>query len=483
MVRGLKVLIPVVFMFLLAFSVAADMEVVRKDVRKNVFPGTDALFEVVIKNTGSVKDTFVVNYDQLNFYPFSDVLDFLIANPSKLSLGPLEEGKINVSIRTLKKAPQKKNYKVKIWVNSQSNRELKEEVILFLNVLPSDDLISVEPLFERMVAPESNKVFRFNLKNNADVDLDATVYASSELFEGSQEVKLKAEDISQVEFIFDLDPGAEIREYTYRVNTYLDKDLVGTFSDEIFVTPSPNIKETRELKEGFLKSTLTITKKNVGNSPLNLETSVSVSFFEKLFHSFSPKPKSIEKSGEFYTVLWETTLGPGESYSIIVKKNYLSLFTFVLLFLIFAGLLVYWVFRPVAVKKKIVRRGDQIIVHIAVQNRSGFEIREVEVIDIVPHLLSPTEKYGTLEPKRIHTGINGKKIVWNIPHISPHEELLLSYENSQKLKIHGSIRFPAALVSYKTKKHKIVRLKSNSAVLERKILPVEHKKYFVEHKK
>ncbi len=277
--------------------------------------------------------------------------------------------------------------------------------------------------------------------------------------------------------MFDLDPGAKIQEYSYRVNIYLDQDLIGSYSDVFLVTPNPNIREKREWTEGFLQKTLTITKENIGNSPLTVDTSTSATFFEKLFSSFTPEPTKKEKVGKLYNILWTHTLTPGEKYTITIKKNYLSLFAFVLLFALFAAILLYWVLRPVVVQKNVSRKGENLVAHLSIQNRSGFAMKEVEVIDIVPSLLELTGRYGTLEPKKIQTAMHGKKVVWTINQINPHEELLLSYEVSQKLKIHGRIQLPPALVSYKAG-HKVVRLKSNSAVLERKELPSkpEHKR-------
>jgi hypothetical protein len=90
----------------------------------------------------------------------------------------------------------------------------------------------------------------------------------------------------------------------------------------------------------------------------------------------------------------------------------------------------------------------------------------LSIIDVLPNTMGSPEDFGTLKPTTIQQGTKGKRFIWEIGNLAPHEERIISYKVKSTLKLIGETRLPACVVQYKTKKGKIISERSAALFLE-----------------
>jgi len=204
-----------------------------------------------------------------------------------------------------------------------------------------------------------------------------------------------------------------------------------------------------------------ITKKNEGNIVSTHRVETKYSLFKRVFTSTSPKAK--KESGKY---VWELTLEPGEKTDIKINTNYRPLFYGLIIIVLFIVGMLFHIERSVVLKKRIFRIKEdsqgisefKILLHL--RNGKHFGLRDVKVLDVLPHVISATQDFGTLKPTTVQKGKRSVRMVWEVGDLDPKEERVISYKVRSKINLLGEVRLPAATVQFINQKGSVVELKS-----------------------
>jgi len=257
--------------------------------------------------------------------------------------------------------------------------------------------------------------------------------------------------------------GKYERPGQYNIIIYL-KDENGNIvsSREISVTLLPVVKIPSNYTEkttsiGFLSFTTTIVIKNDGNTvapPFYLSEELPV--IAKGMFSASIPPVKEEVRGSTIVYSWYIPyLAPGEAIVIKYQVSFLGLW----LTLIIIGALTYFSYRytftatvvKICKYKGAIKKDKEIFVAVEVKNKTVRELNDVILTDRLPAVVQVVEKFDTLQPK-IRKSKGGTELVWNLGKLKPREERVVTYRIKPVMDIAGSLRLPAASLSYTGKK-------------------------------
>ena len=215
----------------------------------------------------------------------------------------------------------------------------------------------------------------------------------------------------------------------------------------------PDVTEVRTPESSFLVERTTIVKVNEGKLISHESYKKEFSWFEKLFTYVDPKPTSIEKNDK-YTYYWEFDLESGEERTIFVQTNYRNLVLIIIVAILLLTWLYYLTKRELSIKKKVTtikrsREGYSTLnIQVIVKNRSRQTLHEVKILDKLIGI-NEEPKFGMLKPDSIKKGLNGVKMIWNIPILRKGEERIIYYQTRLRLKVIGNFIIPVAVAKYR----------------------------------
>lgn len=230
-------------------------------------------------------------------------------------------------------------------------------------------------------------------------------------------------------------------------------------------------EEIVETKE-FLKTTKVIKLKNVGNGDVIDVYTLEKGFFSRIFTSSEPQWKKYDEEGK--TIFgWSTTLAPFEETTITIVESYRLPFGFFAAILLI--IILYYVLRsPIIIHKSATviatKEGgiSELKVLIIVKNRSGKEIKDVTILDKVPHIADVSKDFemGTLHPSKVlKHDKKGTLIKWEIRELDRFEERVLAYKIKSRLSVIGAFTLPIVVVRFATKGGRKRSSQSNSVRL------------------
>lgn len=237
-------------------------------------------------------------------------------------------------------------------------------------------------------------------------------------------------------------------------NIVSTKEMIVTLLSVVKI-PSNYTEKTTSI--GFLSITTTIVIKNDGNTvapPFYLNEELPIIARGMFSASIPPAKEEVRGSSVVYS--WYVPyLAPGEAIIIKYQVSFLGLW----LTLIIIGALTYFSYRytfTAAVVKTCkhygpIKKDKEILVAIEVKNKTVREMGNVMLTDRVPAIAQVVEKFDTLPPK-VKRSKGGTELVWNFGTLKPREERVVTYRIKPVIDVVGSLRLPAASISYTGKK-------------------------------
>ena len=255
-----------------------------------------------------------------------------------------------------------------------------------------------------------------------------------------------------------INPQTPPQEDTLVVKVISNNKTLDTKVAGIEVIEHKEASKDEKTKKGFLKTEQHITLTNVGNVIYTEGLKVESPFVQTLFTSSKPKGKFVKEDGKRYLVI-PVEVGIGESLTIIITENYITLL--IIAVLVAMIILVYYIVRsPLTIKKTAsniyLKEGGvselKVILHVS--NRGKSKLREIEIIDRIPNIVD-LEKgltIGTLHPTKIlkHEK-KGTIIKWFIDELDAGDERVISYKIKSHLSILGEFNLSAAIGKFKFK--------------------------------
>lgn len=207
---------------------------------------------------------------------------------------------------------------------------------------------------------------------------------------------------------------------------------------------------------GVLESSTTITSKNEGNSPSDIEVTAVIPSMARDIFVFDITPTMLEAQGSSIRVSWIfENVAPGEIVSVAYKFSLWKIWGSILL-IIFA---VYLAFKFVFTVKIIKRSGfagpivkdSEIPVSIEIINRSIHEVKDLVVKDFIPPIARVVPKFETVKPA-MHETSGGTEVSWKFDSLRAGEERVMTYKIKPKMDVVGSLRLNPATLNYSNRK-------------------------------
>jgi hypothetical protein len=332
--------------------------------------------------------------------------------------------------------------------------------------------VRITPVIAPSVDPREPIVVTLNVNNANNRDLKTVAFKiRSNLLNTDTIINLNGLEKKQLVFPIRIPADTPPQKDTLRVTALVpDGDEIIPFTAEpvdYAVMEYGEIASSVAEKDTFLKREWVYTLTNNGNAPKTTEYKLRSNFFQSWFTT-APGSHEIKLADGRYNA-WDISLGVGEHTTVAVTTNYRPL---LIIFLIVAVALgAYYLFRsPLVVRKSAVviaaREGgmSELKVLIEVSNRSGRPVKNVQVLDKVPHIASVVRDFdvGTIRPVKIaHDDKKGTLMKWAFEELDAGEERVIAYKIRSKLSILGQMRLPVSVTKCETSPGHERRTKSN----------------------
>ncbi|RLE42788.1 hypothetical protein DRJ19_03495 [Candidatus Woesearchaeota archaeon] len=454
---GLSLIVIVTVLAYVGFA-AADFELSVEAIKDRIRPDETAKFRLTITNNHAAAQTFKI---------YSLDIEWDVTTTT-LTISSGEEKTLTVLAKPLKKF-EPGVYGVKLYVKSLTTGEFKEKLLL-VSIGEEENLsyapaVSMDIDMIEVLAPEEVVNVKVNLENKNILKLDnLSLVISSELGAFNKVVNLQLDSLEKktIELNFKIPKNQQPKEYKVMFDLLHGNKALASEIKLVEVSEStPPFSREESVERKFLKIIKTVTFTNDGN----VRNAQTVEIPARAFTSTIPKASIVSKDGKkFFT--WEIELAPGESSSIVLITNYRIIFYLIVLALV--CLFIYAKFRQVAIVKKtvsdvVVGEGGGIAkarVMIDLVNKSKKELRNVDILDILPNIAKVGKEFpeGTLKPSKILAHKEkGTILNWKIDVLAPNEERLIAYDIESRLPVIGGLRLPKARVRFEVdgKKKKV----------------------------
>ncbi len=432
-----KRLITLIFLALLFVPIISslDLDVKQKydDVALIVGVNQPAIFDLTIKNLGSAEKINFYNYFGMDLFPEESVA---------LAKSEIKEVQIGIYPRSDQKDIGRVTFPLYL-KGSDGNQIIYP---LMVNVITLDKAFEVGA---QEFKPDSNSVIVYleNKVNFNFVNLNAQF--SSPFFDFQQTIFLAPYEKKTFEVNLNKEDFKALMAGFYTLNVKVTvgdqkANVQGTlkFSEKDIVTSSQD-------EYGFIVSTKKISKSNEGNVISTSSTVVKKNIISRLFTTFSPEPKLVERDGFNVYYTWEKELKPGEVLDITVKTNWLL--PLLVIFLIISIVILTKQFSKtnLNLKKRVsfVRaKGGEFALKVSVIVTARKYIEKVNIIDRLPPLVKLHERFGGEMPKKVdeRTG----RLEWSFEKLQEGESRILSYIIYSKVGVLGKFILPTTTAIY-----------------------------------
>ncbi len=365
---------------------------------------------------------------------------------------PLEKGKLSPGIYTL-------------YTTIQSDLGEIYSKALKIYLSPAEPItylptIKVEVDMDEKINPTEPVSVKIFLENKNALDLTGlAVKIQSEIPEFAKEVTVDLLPLEKKTVELTIMPSKfqQPKEYVLFFVFEHKSETIKIVEKKIeIVSLLPKFEVTSSKDEAFLKTIDTLTIINTGNVRNSQLVKYPTSFLASLFSTNTGE--SISEDEERYFA-WEMTLSPNESAILTIVTNYRLLLYLLIAILICGGFYLY-VQSPVSIKKTAVTaKGSEngtlseIKITLEMSNRSNRNLKDVEVIDLVPEIANVEKslELGTIKPIEIKHTKAGTKVIWSLAELEAHEHRIITYKLKAKLNILGVFSLPRATVEFKKK--------------------------------
>jgi len=451
------------FMFLLALGVnGTGLEVDTVTVDNLIMVGEEALFDVTITNEQSFDDKVTFLITDLNWEWDKEFF----------TIGSLKSKTFQLRLSAPASAVSPNRYSLNLKVYSTTNSDVYVYEPLLITVFDETNLLKLEKLdYSRGGLDPSRETnnLRVIIKNQYDKAVDdVEISLESKIFETvSRKVSFAEAELISEEFEVDLSSWAS--EGWHDVNVIVKKGDVVLLNEvkKIMIGAHADVKEDKEVRNGFLIERTYISKKNEGSIVSDESYRFRLGSFERIFSRVNPKPTLIEKAGNDYYYVWKFSLESGESYDIYVEINYRDPLALLIILIVIIYFIFYFAESGISIKKRVLtirsKEGvSSMKILLALKNKGRREIKNVRIVDQLFNVKKTPSDYGTLRPSKVNRKGDDVILVWDGISLVGKEERIISYRVDVEVK--ASIRLPGAMVRYKIGNRSVI-IRSNSSLV------------------
>lgn len=336
--------------------------------------------------------------------------------------------------------------------------------------LPS---LRITPIVPATMDPREETKFSVEMTNLNRMALDdVKIKVRSNLFNTQVSARVDALATTTVEIPLSIARNALHQEDVVYMSGFVSVDnqtyRFDSVPSTIEIIKIGQISAVSQEAGNVFKSTKTVTFTNEANAPDSTVYSVRKPFFKGWFMTPTPSARVVKDvDGAWFT--WDIALPVGGMTSVQVVTDWTPLW--VILVVMVIAVIGYFVFRtPVLVEKNAVVVGTkeggvtEIKVLIEIKNRSKHVLKNVRVLDKLPHIVHLVEEHGvgTLRPaKVVRSDATGTLLSWNLNDLDRFEARVVSYRIRTKLSIVGRLHLPVAVAKFERTPGRTRSTKSN----------------------
>ncbi len=411
-----------------AASFDADYIVLR-DV---VTPNQEALVEVTIKNNGPAT-TFEIFSLQNKFM----MLNTLINLPMS--------GQETVLLKLFPTIKEPGVYGVTIYVKSTSETESKNIQITLVKL---EDALKIVAVPDHVDKETTNIALTVTPQERLSID-ELVMIIDSDFFKNSYILDVKPFETDT--FNIPLNPlGIDGGVHTLNIALYENGVLSATKNLDIVVEKIDNVVEEKSITGLFIKDTR-INLVNRGNVRKDFEYNIQDSFFTNLFTTYNPDAKFVRYKDDT-SATWDVNLGPQETYSVVVRTNYLYPLFLLLIVLGVTGFYVNQKQKTLIVSKNVAKakssNGLALKVTLHLRNNKNAILQNVVLEDYLPHITKLYEKFEHIHPSKIKHG----SVVFEVGDMTPNEHRIVSYFIYSHVSVLGSLDLSKAVARFSSPK-------------------------------
>jgi hypothetical protein len=461
MAKRLWLAVLLVLAFALAtFSVAAlEIKVDIPQEQAEAKIGGSANYTLIISHDSGTAETFDIYSPDVEW-------DITTNIPRPITVQRGEKKEIILNVRPLYATPG--YYAITLHIrNSATGTLVKKTIIISVqpkNYVPGQYVpaVRIKTQIAPAVDPRQPVIVTLNVTNANRRDLtNVTFKVRSDLLNAEASVDLMGLEKKQLIFPIRIPAKTAPQQDVIHVTALVrDGDDIIPFTAEPVaydIVEYGEIAHTVVEESSFLKKTWTYTLTNNGNAAKKTEFQLKSPFFQGWFTTTNPQSKEVHLADGVYDA-WDISLDVGESTTLQVVTNYRPL---LIVFLVLAiAIAAYYTFRsPLVVRKSAVviaaREGgmSELKVLIEVANRSTKPVKDVRVLDKVPHIAEVVKDFevGTIRPSKVvHDDKKGTLLKWTLDELDAGEERVITYKIRSKLSILGQMRLPVAVTKCMT---------------------------------
>ncbi|MCH8328966.1 MAG: hypothetical protein IIB81_01070 [Nanoarchaeota archaeon] len=457
----LKKFILFVFIFSIYMSAAyaASFDASAVPINDRIIIDEFATFQLNIKNNLNQKDEYRIY--TLDF-PTWDVRTEPIVNPITLELEPGKEGSVELVVDPLK-IRDIGIYQVNVNVRSKLTNNV-------ISVPLKVTILSTEPLIQgyvptvvtgisipKKIDPREKVQIKISLNNQNMIDYpDLVIKLESNLITDVINTQLGPKEEKTLQITANLDPLTPPQEDILVVTVFKgNRSIINPIVRRIEIIEYTSQELISEEKKFFLtRSRYNFVSNNNDYSGI---AKIETTLLDSIFSSTNPKSKTIKENGKRYFV--SDVKLENNKMQITVTKNFIPSFVAIALLVILV--ISYYMLRsPLLIIKEasnIIKKDDgvsEMTVILHIRNRGQNKIKDIELTDFVPALVSVggDVPIGSLKPNKVlkHEKKGTTIVKWTIDTLDASEERVLSYRIKSELSILGSFSLPAANAVFKS---------------------------------
>lgn len=348
---------------------------------------------------------------------------------------------------------------------------MKNPVTGYIGYTPS---ISVDVHSPKKINPSEVTPINIELTNRNVLDIkEAIIEIKSAVYNGTQTTTLGPLERKTITFETSYDPALTPREEFFTVQVTADGNALSPLRQPFEIMPYSSIEQTQTTRKEMFNTIIEIELFNKGNVEAEHEVTVQTTFFKQFFTKLSIPSEGVQRDQQRY-VIGTLTLQPQEKRKVIASENYRPLIVVVLFAIL--GLCLYFLFRsPLVLRKKMLlhQRDDHdhphIKVKLYVKNRTRRIVESVTVYDPLLAVVQfeTTSSPGSVKPDKIIKNAKQETVLkWDIYHLEPFEERIITYTVKARIHILGALEAPAAFVKYKNQRNTLSRTYSNKTSVQ-----------------
>jgi len=453
------VLFVIIFSLYISIVYAASFDATATPINDRIIIDEFATFELTVKNNLGKADEYRI---YTLAFPTWDIRTEPIANPITLELEPGEEGSVELVVDPLK-IRDIGAYQVGVNVRSKLTNNV-------ITVPLKVTILSTEPLIQgyvptvvtgveipKKIDPRQEVPIKISLNNQNIIDYpDLVIKLESDLIRETINVQLGPKEDKTLELTANLDPLTPPQEDNLVVSVFKgDRSIINPIVRKIEIIEYEQQELIKEDKKFLLTRSYYDFVSN--NNEYEGKFKVETTLLDSIFSSTNLKANTITEDGKRYFV-FDIKL-ENNSMQVIITKNFIPLFAAILLLI--AAVISYYVLRsPFLMIKEasntVKSEGgiSEMTVILHIKNRSKNKIREIEITDYIPALVTVGHdvSIGSLQPTKVlrHEKKGTTLVKWSIDTLDASEERVLSYRIKSKLSILGSFSLPVANAVFKS---------------------------------